>query len=57
MNEMPEIQVHLVRSSEAPGGIGEPGTAGTAAALANAVFAATGKRIRRLPIGKALASS
>jgi isoquinoline 1-oxidoreductase beta subunit len=54
MNEMPEIQVHLVRSAEAPGGIGEPGTAGTAAALANAVFAATGKRIRRLPIQKAL---
>jgi CO/xanthine dehydrogenase Mo-binding subunit len=54
---MPEIQVHLVRSGEAPGGIGEPGTAGTAAALANAVFAATGKRIRRLPIQKALTTS
>jgi isoquinoline 1-oxidoreductase beta subunit len=54
MNEMPEIQVHLVRSNEAPGGIGEPGTAGTAAALANAVFAATGTRIRRLPITKEL---
>jgi len=57
MNEMPEIQVHLVRSGEAPGGIGEPGTAATAAALANAVFAATGKRIRRLPIQKALTTS
>jgi isoquinoline 1-oxidoreductase subunit beta len=57
MNEMPEIQVHLVRSAEAPGGMGEPGTAGTAAALANAVFAATGKRIRRLPIQKALTTS
>jgi isoquinoline 1-oxidoreductase subunit beta len=57
MNEMPEIQVHLVPSSEAPGGIGEPGTAGTAAALANAVFAATGKRIRHLPIQKALTTA
>ena len=57
MNEMPEIEVHLVKSGEAPGGIGEPGTAGTAAALANAVFAATGKRIRRLPIQKALATA
>jgi isoquinoline 1-oxidoreductase beta subunit len=57
MNEMPEIQVHLVQSGEAPGGIGEPGTAGTAAALANAVFAATGKRIRRLPIQKALTTA
>lgn len=57
INEMPEIQVHLVKSGEPPGGMGEPSTAGTAGALANAVFAATGKRIRRLPIGKALASS
>ncbi len=57
MNEMPEIQVHLTKSSDAPGGIGEPGTAGTAAALANAVFAATGKRIRHLPIQKALATA
>jgi CO/xanthine dehydrogenase Mo-binding subunit len=50
MNETPTIEVHLVRNGEAPGGIGEPGTAVTAAALANAVFAATGKRIRRLPL-------
>jgi CO/xanthine dehydrogenase Mo-binding subunit len=42
--------VYLVRSSEAPGGIGEPGTAVTAPALVNAVFAATGKRIRKLPL-------
>ena len=56
MNEMPEIQVHLVKSSEPPGGMGEPSTAGTAGALANAVFAATGKRIRRLPIQKALSA-
>jgi CO/xanthine dehydrogenase Mo-binding subunit len=54
MNETPPIEVHLVRNREAPGGIGEPGTAATAPALANAVFAATGKRIRQLPLEKAL---
>ena len=50
MNETPTIDVHLVRNFEAPGGMGEPGTAVTAPALANAVFAATGKRIRKLPL-------
>jgi isoquinoline 1-oxidoreductase subunit beta len=50
INETPAIEVHLVRNGEPPGGIGEPGTAVTAPALANAVFAATGKRIRRLPL-------
>ncbi len=50
MNETPAIEVHLIRNGEAPGGIGEPGTAVTAPALANAVFAATGKRIRKLPL-------
>jgi len=50
INETPAIEVHLVRNGEAPGGIGEPGTAVTAPALANAIFAATGKRIRKLPL-------
>jgi isoquinoline 1-oxidoreductase beta subunit len=50
MNEAPPIEVHLVRNNEAPGGIGEPGTAATAPALGNAIFAATGKRIRKLPL-------
>ena len=50
MNEVPEIEVHIVPSSEAPGGIGEASTPPIAAAVANAIFAATGKRIRRLPI-------
>jgi len=50
INETPLIEVHLVNSAEAPGGIGEPGTIGIAPALANAIFAVTGKRIRKLPI-------
>ena len=54
INEAPAIAVHLVRNLEAPGGIGEPGTAVTAPAVANAVFAATGKRIRKLPLEKQL---
>ena len=57
MNETPPIDVRLVRNSEAPGGVGEPGTAVTAAALANAVYAATGKRLRKLPLQPGLASS
>jgi isoquinoline 1-oxidoreductase subunit beta len=50
MNEAPAIEVHLVRNGEAPGGVGEPGTAVTAPALANALFAATGRRMRKLPL-------
>jgi isoquinoline 1-oxidoreductase beta subunit len=49
-NEMPEIEVYIVPSAEAPGGIGEPSTALAAGALLNAVAAATGKRLYRLPI-------
>jgi len=55
MNETPTIDVHLVRNGEAPGGIGEPGTAVTAPALANAIFAVTGKRLRKLPLQPGLA--
>jgi isoquinoline 1-oxidoreductase beta subunit len=56
MDETPAIEVHLVRSTERPRGIGEPGTAVTAPALANAIFAATGKRIRKLPLERQLGS-
>ncbi len=57
INEAPAIEVHLVRNLEAPGGIGEPGTAVTAAAVSNAVFAATGRRVRRLPLEAQLGSA
>ncbi len=50
INETPAIEVHLVKNAEAPGGIGEPGTISIAPAMANAIFAVTGKRIRKLPI-------
>ncbi len=49
-NEMPKVEVHIVPSTEAMGGIGEPGVPPIAPAVANAIFAAIGKRIRRLPI-------
>ena len=49
-NEVPRIEVTLVKSLEAPGGIGEPGTSCVMPALTNAIFAATGKRIRKLPV-------
>jgi isoquinoline 1-oxidoreductase beta subunit len=50
MNECPEIETHIVESNEKAGGIGEPGVPCAAPAIANAIFAVTGKRIRRLPI-------
>lgn len=50
MNECPEIETHIVESKEKSGGIGEPGVPCAAPAIANALFAVTGKRIRRLPI-------
>lgn len=49
--EMPAIEVFIVPSREAPTGVGEPGTPPIAPALVNAIFNATGQRIRRLPVG------
>src|SRR5262252_4237760 len=50
MNEAPAIEVHLVKSAEPPGGMGETGTSGVVPAIANAIFAATGKRLRKMPV-------
>jgi isoquinoline 1-oxidoreductase beta subunit len=54
VNEMPEIEVHIVASSAEPGGIGEPSTALAAGSLVNAIYSATGKRIYSLPIRPAM---
>jgi isoquinoline 1-oxidoreductase subunit beta len=53
MNEMPSVEVHIVPSAEAPTGVGEPGVAPLGPAVANAIFAATGKRIHVLPFSRA----
>ena len=50
MNEMPVVEVYLVESDEHPTGIGEMGVPPIAPAIANAVYAATGKRVRHIPI-------
>ena len=52
INEAPAIEVHLVRNGEEPGGLGEPGTSIAAPALANALFASTGVRLRSLPVDR-----
>jgi isoquinoline 1-oxidoreductase beta subunit len=53
MDETPRVEVHIVPSTEAPGGIGEPGVPPVAPAVANAVFDATGARVRTLPLTRA----
>jgi isoquinoline 1-oxidoreductase subunit beta len=50
MDEAPAIEVHIVKNSEPPGGMGEPGTSAIVPAVANAIFAATGKRLRKMPV-------
>jgi isoquinoline 1-oxidoreductase subunit beta len=53
MDEAPAIEVHIVRSLEPPGGMGEAGTSAVVPAVTNAIFAATGKRLRKLPVDTA----
>jgi len=50
MYEMPTVEVFITPSQDPPGGVGEPGVPPIAPAVGNAIFAATGKRIRKLPI-------
>jgi|SoiMethySBSTD1v2_1073268.scaffolds.fasta_scaffold02678_12 isoquinoline 1-oxidoreductase subunit beta len=50
MNEAPAVEVHVIQNSEPPGGMGEAGTSAIVPAVTNAIFAATGKRLRRLPV-------
>jgi isoquinoline 1-oxidoreductase beta subunit len=52
MNEMPKVEVHIMPSTEAPTGVGEPGVAPVGPAVANAIFAATGRRMHVLPFPK-----
>jgi isoquinoline 1-oxidoreductase beta subunit len=54
ITEAPKVEAYLIPSSESPGGVGETGTACAAAALCNAIFAATGKRVRVLPVSRGL---
>lgn len=53
LSEMPRVETHIVPSTEKPGGVGEPGVPPVAPAVANAVFALTGRRLRRLPLNMA----
>jgi isoquinoline 1-oxidoreductase beta subunit len=53
INEAPTVEVHIVQSAEPPGGMGEAGTSAIVPAVANAIFAATGKRLRKMPVDPA----
>jgi isoquinoline 1-oxidoreductase subunit beta len=53
MNQAPTVEVHIVQSRESPGGMGEAGTSAIVPAVTNAIFAATGKRLRKLPVDAA----
>ena len=53
MNEAPSIEVYIIQNSEPPGGMGEPGVSAIVPAVTNAIFAATGRRLRKLPVDPA----
>jgi len=53
MNEAPAVEVHIVQNFEPPGGMGECGTSAIVPAVSNAIFAATGKRLRKMPVDAA----
>jgi isoquinoline 1-oxidoreductase beta subunit len=57
MNEAPTIEVHVIQNGEAPGGIGETGTSAVVPAVGNAIFVATGKRLRKMPIDTTMLKS
>jgi len=57
MNETPDIEVHIVKSPEPPGGMGETGTSVIVPAIANAIYAATGKRLRKMPVEASILKS
>ncbi|WP_334149965.1 xanthine dehydrogenase family protein molybdopterin-binding subunit [Hyphomicrobium sp.] len=57
INETPEIDVEIIKNNEEPGGVGEPGTCAVAPAVINAIYAATGIRLRKLPIASELFKS
>jgi isoquinoline 1-oxidoreductase beta subunit len=57
MNEAPAVEVHIVQNLEPPGGMGEAGTSAVVPAVANAIFAATGKRLRKMPVDTAALKS
>jgi isoquinoline 1-oxidoreductase beta subunit len=57
MNEAPAVEVHIVQNYEPPGGMGEAGTSAIVPAVANAIFAATGKRLRKMPVDTAALKS
>ena len=57
MNEAPDVEVHIVHNQELPGGIGECGTSAIVPAVGNAIFAATGKRLRKMPVDTAALKS
>jgi isoquinoline 1-oxidoreductase beta subunit len=54
IDEMPQVDVHVIASTEEPGGVGEPGVPPIAAAVANALFTLTGVRARKLPLRPAM---